>query len=832
MEKIMRLALANLRRHKTESVMLGILVMLCTGLLAGAFCAERNVRRMFPEMAERTGFYHNQISIAEEEDAVRGLEILKQDSRVTDCAVIRYLYATAARITDKNGQERLYPCTFITRQNEEQYECYRPQSPFSAAEIAAMEHPVFLPLNEKKSLQIQTGDPFSVIQNTKRFTFTVAGFYESGYFSETKLIVSDADYAVLKNVFTRCSDIFFTLKDENEAEAVCDKWFLASDEAGLMTDDCGVQMMKYYEESFNLEIMYVLKITEIMAVIVLIAIAVMIGFRVISDIQEQIVQIGVLEALGYRSREIALSYAAEYFLTALSGCIAGAVLGIGIFAVLIRISEDMKGYPVSHMMHPLPVLLIIAGILLLITMLALLKARSVRKYPPVLAFRKGIRNHHFGRSHFPLRNTRNNVHLRLALKSFASHVRQNIALTLVTGITVSAVVLSFIIYSFLGQDMNVVLSMAGYEVSDTEIMIMTETDPAAFRAELESLPEVRKVLPTSSMGAVRVFGVENTKQYFANIYADYSETENIIPIAGRFPAHDNELMISKVVSTADHLQIGDTLSLEYNSVRRDYLITGIVTAIVNSNSVYLTADGMKQLNPLYRPDTFQIYRSEGTAPEELRAVLDSRFGKSAANLGAAESAVPEGYEARIRARADQVMSAMLEQSGATHVEYAIRSGDTVITGSSSGIRIRDFLNFPDLLGAYMKNLSAAVSVTTKVFMLLAAAVVMMILTILMSSEIRRKRRELGIMKSMGYTAKELMLQLAFQIVPAVIAATVIGTAISVLAVRLLIGMIGAVPINLPAVLLLDLAIIAFCFGCAYLGARKIKKISVYELMTE
>ena len=81
MNKIMRLAFANLRRHKTESVMLGILVMLCTGLLAGAFCAERNVRRMFPEMAERTGFYHNRISIAEEEDAVRGLDTIIEFAR-------------------------------------------------------------------------------------------------------------------------------------------------------------------------------------------------------------------------------------------------------------------------------------------------------------------------------------------------------------------------------------------------------------------------------------------------------------------------------------------------------------------------------------------------------------------------------------------------------------------------------------------------------------------------------------------------------------------------------------------------------------------------------
>ena len=103
---------------------------------------------------------------------------------------------------------------------------------------------------------------------------------------------------------------------------------------------------------------------------------------------------------------------------------------------------------------------------------------------------------------------------------------------------------------------------------------------------------------------------------------------------------------------------------------------------------------------------------------------------------------------------------------------------------------------------------------------------------LMSGEIRRRRRELGIMKGMGYTSKELMHQLALQIMPAVIMATFLGTAVSLLGVKLIAGFVGNIPISVPSVLALDLAVIAFCFGCAYLGARKIKKISVYELMTE
>ena len=59
-----------------------------------------------------------------------------------------------------------------------------------------------------------------------------------------------------------------------------------------------------------------------------------------------------------------------------------------------------------------------------------------------------------------------------------------------------------------------------------------------------------------------------------------------------------------------------------------------------------------------------------------------------------------------------------------------------------------------------------------------------------------------------------------------------GTVIGVSATRLLTAYVGRVPVKMPLVLVLDAAFLAFCFVCGYLGARKIKKISVYELMTE
>ena len=77
-----------------------------------------------------------------------------------------------------------------------------------------------------------------------------------------------------------------------------------------------------------------------------------------------------------------------------------------------------------------------------------------------------------------------------------------------------------------------------------------------------------------------------------------------------------------------------------------------------------------------------------------------------------------------------------------------------------------------------------------------------------------------------------MLQLAFRIVPATIIAVILGTLLAVALTGSISSLIGKLVINPAALVAADIIMLLFCFGCAYFGARKIKKISVYELMSE
>ena len=117
-------------------------------------------------------------------------------------------------------------------------------------------------------------------------------------------------------------------------------------------------------------------------------------------------------------------------------------------------------------------------------------------------------------------------------------------------------------------------------------------------------------------------------------------------------------------------------------------------------------------------------------------------------------------------------------------------------------------------------------------MVMSGIIVVIMLAILMASTIRKQYRELGIMKSLGYTSRELMFQMAFRIIPVALIAVVIGTVLSVPIMGIVGAFVCKIDVSPVSIILVDIAILAFCFMCAYFSARRIKKISAYELITE
>jgi ABC-type antimicrobial peptide transport system permease subunit len=820
--------MANIKKHGRESILLTILIFLCITLLSSAVSAVKGIKLVMPSMVENSGCYKNFIYINQDKYSDRYLAFLENDPRVEG-------YDHTSMVTDllkvRVGQdadtEQLFDISFVPESGERRMESFSAHIDFQS-----VEHPIVLASPNKEKLEISVGDELTVIRNGKEFSFTVAGFYDCGIWAYgTKAVISEDDFASLENYMARYEVIGINTVSGTDDDALL-KDFRAFAQDASIGDLTSAMYLTTYKDMVdmnetNMELLSI--IIAILSGVIVIAVMIMIRFRIVSDLKEQILSIGVLEALGYTSGEIAASYVAEYMLLALAGAVIGIVPSYFFAKVQLHSAASSVNYGGAVAVPVIPILCCVIIILLFVGLTAMSRALAVRKYPPVLAFRKGIETHSFKKNLVPLEKTRGSVHVRLAMKEFLQGARNQIGLTVCIAACTVMVLLSFMIGSFFSSADRILGSVCGHEMCDMRIEGTVDIDPEAFVAELESMPEVKKVLTPAVGIGVKINGNDNSVGL--EVYEDYAKTSTILLTEGRLPEHDNEVALAVQEKKGIGVEVGDTVTIEYGKVKRDYLVTGCVNSAVDPMTAYLTTEGFKRMNPAYVPHTFDMYLNEGVDKNAFADFLKGRYGKEIAQYKDGE-VTGDTLEERIRSAANAKMAKAMTEKGVSYMEYSIQVGDQVITGSTSAMKIRKltFVKEENQEIASMLCISfAGISIG---MMIASGVIVILMLAILMASTIRKQYRELGILKSLGYTSRELMFQMAFRIIPVALIAVVIGTFLSIP----LMGIVGAfvckIEVSVMGILFMDLAILAFCFGCAYTCARRIKKISAYELITE
>nr|WP_296475822.1 ABC transporter permease [uncultured Acetatifactor sp.] len=634
MEKILRLSFANIKKHKKQTILLTLLIVFCMAVTSAAAAGSIDMTGLFPRVADEYAVHKNALYIKEDYYNDSFIRLLREDERVTDIDHVRVLFSTATKYLDKEGEEQALYMSFVTKELEKNIERSPIETTLTDEEIAALEHPIYLPYAGQESLasKLSEGDTFNIIYGTKLFSFTVAGFYESIFMPTTgmgfQMIVSDSDYVSLMTIIGKYEMVLF---DCNPLDDCVDIYLKFYDRVEEQTGkDIGYNILsllyKNLEQKSAVFSEIVIGIMLFMAVVIFIAAAIMIRFRIAGDIQDQIQSIGVLEALGYTSKEIALSYTAEYLMTALAGVIIGAGGAFALLPVLHRVAETLSGHHGSLHISPLPILLTALIILIFVGVIAHTRALAVKKYPPVRAFRKGIAVHHFGKNRFPLRNTKNSVHLRLALKGFFDNMKQNISLTVCIAVSALAAVAGILIADLFASDLKAAAWLTGEEMPDQIVTVMHSVNTEELAERISEMQGVKRVqtgsfsLDLSEWRSLYAFDRESCLVPVS--YPDFSQCENIQATAGRLPEHDNEIAVSKLFATQHSLKVGDNLTLECNRVKKNYIICGLIPSMSNDGTtLYITEQALKRIMPTYRPSAIEIYLEDKTDRAEFQTLL-------------------------------------------------------------------------------------------------------------------------------------------------------------------------------------------------------------------
>ncbi len=785
--RIFRLSLFNLKRNKREAAAIVFLTFVAAFLMATFAVSITQISSAFDRCFEETGSVD--FILLFEDDKYRDIyrDILEEEYNVTDVRESSVLFGIGASAKTKKGESIAYNMIFVDESTERKIENFKKLNALPDDEIEKLSHPVWLPQYFEITAGFSPGDTFTFVSGGRDYPFTIAGFFSTGLYNSDgmlKCIISDDDMVLLSAVYEKYRMIAFDTEKKFSYEEYYEKCSAKSNEnvlsAVLPLDK---DLEKLAETGFLDMFLYM---SVFLSIVTMISALFLILHKISKDMEEQMVQIGVLEALGYTSRELSLSYICEYILTGGIGAIIGGIT-----------------------------------------------AARVKKLPPVVAFRKGIKTHHFGKNILSLDKMKRSINLRLAFKGIFNDLRSNIG----TGICMIAagVALMFSVYTFdfLKSGYNGLLGVMGMEIPDISIIMMNGVNGEKFCDEIRKFPEVEKVLLTRATGNfVEIKG--SNQRATAISYADFSLTDNIHPKTGRFPEYDNEIMITARREETENRHIGDSIIIKGDVCEKSYIITGIVSAMNNSGiSVYMTEDGYRRIRPNDRPNTVEITLKNEEDRPAFMDKLTALYGASAKDTAYAQSA-QGSLEERIRAKADEKMAVLISQYGVTDVDYAIRIGDTIISGNSSRFVIKEISSMKDLTKSQMESIAAVTKTFSFGAVIFIAVVVAVILGIIAVSAVKRQRREFGIMKSMGYTSRDLMIQLTLRILPVTIISSCIAAVLSVWVQRAFwMAAFGVqIPESLPLIIGTATALVLFCLIVTYISAGSIRKISVTELMTE
>ncbi len=517
-------------------------------------------------------------------------------------------------------------------------------------------------------------------------------------------------------------------------------------------------------------------IVSVMAFLVTLISLVVIVSNVINYIQENMRQLGVLKAIGYKSRQIIFALMLQFLGITVIAVVVGVGLSYCLFPAINEMMISQTGIPYTIRFLPLPFAVTILFLGGAVAFSVWLSSRRIKKIEPVIALRQGIQTHNFKHNHIPLTKSHVPLNFALALKTTLSGLKQNITICITMFVLSLALVFSGLMIKNVIIDMQPFIDLVVGEMADSCININAEIEDE-FLKEMKERDCVSKCYLFTMEEVRHMEGVA----LMATMSDDFSKVNNqSMCVKGHFPQYDNEAAIGAKYAREKGLEVGDEITLTADGHEAKYIISGF-TQISNNfgKDCLLTRSGYERMGQL----------------QDLRYYINIADGK---DIDIFNEEISKQFEDRVN----------------------------------------DSINLLSLLNGSSSVYVALMEIIVIVILVLSVVVITFVLYLLVRTLLNNKKQDYGILKALGFTTKQLILQTAVSFMPAVILSAVVGLIVSSLIINhltaLFLGGLGIVKCTfaLPVgfIIAAGVGLVVLAFGIACFLSLRIRKIAPRALL--
>ena len=622
--------------------------------------------------------------------------------------------------------------------------------------------------------------------------FTVAGVFEAligGNSYGWMAVMVDADS--FSKMWDTAEKSYLTtnyISDKKLVRMYCAEGFSQDEVLQASRDSLANAGLDFYSYARNLAKEGYVAIADILSglvtafsVVVLVVCLIMIVFTINNNIDRDIKNIGALRAVGHTIGQLRAAMTLEFVIVGMIGGVIGCVLSYITMPILDKqVFQTITGVLWVLRFCPGTTALILGGIAVCMIVVVFLSTIKLKKLHPATALRFGLKSNSFKKNYFPLKDTKGGLNILLALKSMLQSQGQNIILLSVMSVVAFMIMFSGILFYNSKVNPTEFVHLINGDVPDGFINVNTDTEET--HRILEQLTQVD--------GVKQVYGYN-----FANIsiegnetFAFFTDKPDYIDCGvyeGDSFKEDNECVIGRVIADRLGVTIGDEIEVQYGNKTARFIITGFQQSVMNlGERIFISEEGAKRIgiDPNY---------------EIIRFRMDD---PSVENVDHALS---------------DIKALLGENCLATGNVY-----DEVHSGKGTEI--------------------SAVSLIVMIMVALNVAIILLVVKILLKTLFIKKEKEFGIKKAVGFTSRQLKLQLSLSLLPVTLIASVLGALLGFVLVNPLMtailsgfGMHKIDFIVFPVLILLTIALIGvLVFAMTYVMSGSIKKVSAYELISE
>ncbi|MDD5934462.1 MAG: ABC transporter permease [Clostridiales bacterium] len=721
--KMLLIAKSNMRKNRTATITLTILLMIATMMLYIGLGVIFQVNHFFDKKDQEingTGF----VVLSPEKQEKPLLKILKDMEGVSDIEsqhVINYSWIPVKNLT-KNNEAKAFSILMLNADDDIKY-C-KLNMTVSEIEQIPKENSIILPYYLSVSDGYQIGDRVELEIQGEKIEFEVYGFHEETLFSnptnsgKVKCFVFEQKFQELyvANKGAYNQKLYKVKLTPGISTISFEEDFVKRVTQSNQFEDGSFAALNYdrMKEAAGLTLNLYMAILIVFAIIIVTVTVVIIRFTIVTHIEENIKSLGSMQAMGYTNREIKLSLLVQFLSISIIGYVLGLILSFIGRDIVNNLVSVTTGLMWENQINVLAASISFIVVILVVALITLQTVRRINKLNPITALRNGILTHNFQKNYLPLQKSPFHLNITVGLKGLFQNKKQNIAIGIISVLITFTYIFTLSLYQNFICENRIMISMVGLEES-IQVTCKSENKQKIFD-EISSMPEVAKTVQHETIDITLNYQNKQCSTV-ANICNDFDLLELNNVYRGRYPIHENEIVISSVVSKALGATIGDAVTIVYGDNTCDYLVVGLSQHVYQlGSSVSLTSQGMLRVNPEYSGSCLFVYNNDGIEPSDLINTIQNKY----------------------------------EEEGITCEDNE------------------------KLLNAMIETINQAILLFITIFIIVTTGVICITMHYLVKVRIIKEKTILGIHKSLGFTTKQVLGHTVIGFCPVVLIGSLLG----------------------------------------------------------